>query len=103
MAEIWGAVAVAAVGAGASLYGANKQAKAQSGADNANREAIKESDLNGWKAYLMQRGLNPSGVTSFGQIPTNAQAVNTRLPLYANIRRAVPAAGPRRTLRRIGA
>jgi hypothetical protein len=75
------------LGAGASLYGANKQSKNQKATDASNRAAIQESDLNSWRGYLMQRGLNPSGVTTFGQIPTNAQAVNTRLPLYATVSR----------------
>lgn len=82
----------AAAGIGASLYGANKQSKAQDAANAANTAAVKESDLNQWKSYLMQRGLNPAGVTQFGQVPTNAPAMNTKLPLWANMTFTTPRA-----------
>jgi hypothetical protein len=95
----WIAVGTTVAGLGASLYGANKQSKDQKASDASNRAAVQESDLNSWRGYLMQRGLNPSGVTTFGQIPANAPAVNTRLPLWATSpnqpRRLVRRAAPR--------
>lgn len=84
---MWVAIGTTAAGIGANLYGQNKQEKAQKAADARNEAAVEKSDLNAWQGYLMQRGVNPSGVTQFGQIPTNAQAVNTRLPLWATMRR----------------
>lgn len=79
------------VGTGLSLYGANKQAKSQAATDATNRAAIQESDLNQWKAYLIQRGLNPQGVTQYGQVPQNAQPMNTKLPLWAQMSFTQPA------------
>ena len=78
-------VGVGSVGAGliGSLYGANKQSKDNAANNAANKAAIAETDLNAWKGYLMQRGVNPAGVTTFGQVPVNPQPVNTKLPLWA--------------------
>jgi len=83
---MWVGIGTAVLGAGTSIHGANKQKQAQEEANKANQASIANSDLSAWQGYLMQRGLNPSGVTQFGQIPTNAQAVNTKLPLWANVR-----------------
>lgn len=85
-ATTWGIIAAStgAAGIGASLYGANAQAKAQSGADNANRAAAAEADRTAWQRYLLQRGLYAGPNVANGQIPAGAQSVNSRLPLWAN-------------------
>lgn len=82
----WVAVSVAAIGAGTSLYGANKQAKANQAAQNENARLQEQQNQSAWAAYLLSRGVNPEGVAT-GQIPTAPKAVNTRLPLWANVRR----------------
>lgn len=88
-------------GIAANLYGQNKQAQAQRDANAANSASIANSDLNSWKAYLMQRGLNPVGVTTFGEIPTNAAPMNTKLPLWANVN--IPQAGAKSRWQKVGA
>ena len=93
----WVAVAVggsAVLGAGASLYGANKQSKAISSANDANLRAQAEQNKNAWANYLMTRGLNPAGAQT-GTIPTNPQAINARLPLWANASFARPGGATR--------
>lgn len=81
---IWATGGAAAVGAGTSLYGANKQAQSVSDTNAANQAAIAASNQTNWNNYLLQRGLNTGGATPTGQIPTSATAANTRLPLWAN-------------------
>jgi hypothetical protein len=83
----WVAVAIggsAVLGAGVSAYGANKQAKANESAQNQNAQLQRDQNNSAWQAYLMSRGINPMGATA-GTIPTNAPAINARLPLYANV------------------
>jgi hypothetical protein len=82
----WGGIAAAVVGGGLSLYGANKQKQAQEDANKANQASIGQADVSAWQGYLASRGVNPSGVSQFGQIPTNIQAINTKLPLWANVK-----------------
>lgn len=82
------------LGAAASLYGANKQSKDQSHADDLNRQAVGQSDLNSWRAYLMQRGVDPSGVNTFGSVPQNPVSVNARLPIGFNLTTPGAAGGP---------
>ena len=77
-----------AVGTGAALYGANKQSKDNKAAQNQNAAMQAEQNLSNWQNYILQRGLDPSGVSEVGQMPTNARAVNSRLPLYATLTRA---------------
>lgn len=87
MSMAWVAVGTAVLGAGTSLYGANKQAHDQRAANDANRAAVDSSDRYAWNNYLMQRGVY-GGNAPTGTIP-GAQpggAVNTRLPLWANLR-----------------
>ena len=79
------AAATAVAGTVSTLSGANKQSKDQAHTDDLNRAAVKEADLSQWQSYLMQRGLNPQGVTQFGDVPTNAAPVNTKLPLWAEM------------------
>lgn len=75
------------VGAGASIYGANKQSKAQQAASAQNQESVDKQNASAWASYLLSRGVNPNGVAT-GQIPTNPVAVNSRLPLWANVQRS---------------
>lgn len=82
----WGGIAAAVVGGGLALYGSNKQSKAQDAANAQNQQSIANADLSAWKGYLASRGVNPGSVSQFGQIPTNIQAINTKLPLWANVR-----------------
>lgn len=95
----WTAAGTAILGAGTALYGANRQSKDQAKANAENKLAVEQADLRAWQNYLMQRGLNPQGVTQFGQIPTNAAAVNTRLPLWATVQQTTPV-GPPTTAKR---
>ena len=82
----WVAIGTAVLGAGASIYGANKQSKSQGETNAANRAAIEQADRGAWNTYLMQRGLY-GGNAPTGTIPgmQPGGAVNTRLPLWANI------------------
>jgi hypothetical protein len=80
----WVAVAVGVVGAGASAYGANKQAKANKSAQNQNAQLQQDENNSAWQSYLMSRGLDPMGATA-GTIPTGAPAINAKLPLWANV------------------
>lgn len=81
----WVAVAVggsALVGAGASMYGANKQSKANQAAQAENAELQREQNNSAWASYLMSRGVNPMGAQA-GVLPSNPQPINARLPLWA--------------------
>lgn len=81
----WVGAGIAGAGLLTNLYGANKQSKDNARTQDLNAQQIREADLNQWKSYLIQRGLNPTGVTQFGAVPTNAPAMNTRLPLWATM------------------
>jgi len=85
----WVAAAIggsALLGAGASIYGANKQAKAIASANAANQASEAEAARQNWVNYLMQRGVMPSSSTQTGEVPTNLQVVNTKLPIWATMR-----------------
>lgn len=86
MAEIWGALAIAAVGAGTAIYGANQQKKANAAANATNAENVDKTNDSAWASYLLARGVNPAGAKA-GVLPSNPQAVNTRLPLWAQVSR----------------
>ena len=78
------ALAVAAIGAGASMYGANKAAKAQNAANAANQQIAAEANRYNYQMWLESQGVGPNG-----------QPVNVRLPryMYAQVgqkRRLVP-------------
>jgi hypothetical protein len=81
----WGAIAVGVIGAGASLYGANKQSKSQAATNASNQASVDKSDQNAWINYLLTRGVAVDPNTPTGTIPTSGRAVNTRLPLWANM------------------
>jgi len=98
----WVAVAVggsAVLGAGVSMYGANKQSQAARDAAKENKESQAAQIAAAWSNYLMTRGIKPSGAST-GQIPQNAQAINARLPLWATANFAKP--GAVKTWRRKG-
>lgn len=77
----------AVIGAGASAYGARKQAKADAAAQEQNRQAVERQNRLEWAQYLMSRGINPGGDVAPGQLPTSGSPMNSRLPLWASVRR----------------
>ena len=92
----WAAIAVggaALIGAGASIYGANKQAKSNQAAQEQNAEAQDKQNAAAWANWLMTRGVAPTSPTAAGQMPSSYSAVNTRLPLWATISQNKPSAG----------
>lgn len=82
---MWVGIGTAVLGAGTTLYGANKQAKAISSANASNQEAVDKQNQSDWNNYLLQRGIYTGGSATTGSIPTNATAVNTRMPLWASV------------------
>lgn len=86
VAAATGTAGAALLGTGISLYGANKQNKANAAAQAENARLQEEQNRSAWGAYLLARGVNPQGAAT-GQIPTNPQAINAKLPLWANVRR----------------
>ena len=84
---MWPLLIASAIGAGTSLYGANKQSKDQARANAENTAAIKEADQSAWQNYLMQRGIY-AGNAPTGTIPgmQPGAAVNTKLPLWATVK-----------------
>lgn len=89
MGLVAGVIISGVLSAGASVYGANKQASATEAAQQANQASTASSNLSAWQNYLLSRGVNPSGVTATGQMPastnTSTGAYNTKLPLWANV------------------
>lgn len=83
----WIAVGVGVAGVAAGAYGANKQSKDNKAAQAQNAEQQEEQNRQAWANYLMTRGINPAGAQT-GAIPTNPQAINSRLPLWANVKRS---------------
>lgn len=94
MSMMWVGIGSAVLGAGTSLYGAKKQANATQYASAQNAALQDKQNQAAWANYLMQRGLNPNGAVT-GQLPTNPQAINTRLPLWATANFAAPGATSR--------
>lgn len=95
-AAITGSIgAVAAAGGLASdVVGGVQQSKAVSNANTQNQANVTNANNQAWTSYLMQRGLNPGGTVPYGTIPTNAAAVNTKLPLWATVNVPNKFAGP---------
>lgn len=92
MSGATGVLAGAAIaGLGVSAVGISQQNKANNAANATNQEAIAKADQSAWNSYLMGRGIY-GGNAAPGVIPTNAQAVNSKLPLWANVTRT-PAGG----------
>ena len=86
----WVAIAIggsALLGAGASIYGANKQSQANSSANDANVAAQNKQNDSAWQNWLMSKGLASNTPLTAGTMPTASQgyAVNTRLPLWATM------------------
>jgi hypothetical protein len=79
------AIGTAAVGAGTAYYGAQQQKKAVNATNNANAAQVQGSNDYNWSNYLATRGLIPTSPTSAGQMPSSSVAVNSRLPLWANV------------------
>lgn len=94
MSMMWVGIGSLAVGAGTTIYGANKQSKDNKAAQAQNAELQDKQNAAAWANYLMQRGLNPNGAVT-GQIPTSGQAINTKLPLWASANFAAPGAKSR--------
>lgn len=87
MSMMWVGIGSLALGTGASLYGASRQAGAVRDANAQNAELQREQNQSAWNAYLLSRGINPGGAAT-GEIPSNPQPVNSRLPLWANVERS---------------
>ena len=85
---------IAAAGVGTEIYGASQQGSASNAANAANQANVTQANNESWTNYLMARGLNPGGTVPFGTIPTNAAAVNTKLPLWATVNVPTQFAGP---------
>ncbi len=66
---------IGAIGTGVALYGANKQNMANKAAAAANTANNNEDQSIKWAQYLMARGINP----------TTGGAINTKMPLWANV------------------
>jgi hypothetical protein len=86
----WVAVAVvggAALGAGATIYGSNKQAKANESAADKNAALQEKQNQAAWANWLMTRGIAPTKSVEAGVLPSasDSKAVNTRMPLWANV------------------
>jgi len=87
MSMMWVGIGSAVLGAGTSLYGASQQKKANQSALDQNAALQEEPNRSAWASYLMSRGVNPAGAKT-GEIPTNPQAINAKLPLWASVRRS---------------
>jgi hypothetical protein len=94
----WVAAAVVGsslIGAGVSMYGANKQSQDNAHAQDVNAQQQGQQNNAAWTNWLMTRGVapNPGGSFTSGQLPGpgESRAVNTRLPLWANVRMGAPA------------
>lgn len=86
-------IAAGALGAGASLYGANKQAKSDAEAQRLNKAQFDAQQLQNWNQYLMQRGIDPAGNTTVGGYGSG-RAINSRLPLWASVEQTTGASAP---------
>ncbi len=85
MSMMWVGIGTAAVGLATNLYSTNAQKKSNQGAQNTNAELQDRQNDASWANWLMTRGIMPTTPTKAGQMPTSYGAVNTRLPLWANV------------------
>jgi hypothetical protein len=87
MSEVWVAAVGAVVGAGATMYGANKQSKDAAHAQDVNLASNASAQRDNWLHYLMTRGVTPGPDTQNGEVPGFAPGavLNTRLPLWARV------------------
>ena len=95
MSSLWVGIGALVVGAGTSLYSANAQKKASQAATNANVASQDKVNDSAWTAWLMSKGIQPTTPVSAGTIPTagNYSAINTRLPIWANVNYGTSAPG----------
>lgn len=89
----------AALGAGASMYGANKQSKDNAAANATNDARLAKQDQSAWNAYLLSLGIKPNRATT-GELPTTNEAVNRKLPAWASASFTKP--GAQKTWRKKG-
>lgn len=82
MSMIWVGIGTAVLGAGVNYMGQQQQKKSNAAAIASNEANQDKQNNSAWQSYLLSRGVNPAGATA-GNIPGNAQAVNTKLPLWA--------------------
>lgn len=80
---MWVGIGTGVAGLAAGAYGANKQSKAVKAASAENAAQQDKQNASAWANYLMTRGVNPAGAAT-GQLPSNPQAINTKLPLWAS-------------------
>lgn len=88
----WVGAAIGGAGLISGIIGSNKQSKDNRAAQAQNAALQDQQNRAMWANYLMTRGLSPNGAAP-GQIPQGAAAINTRLPLYANVSRSRAAQG----------
>lgn len=89
-------VATAVAGIGASLYGANKQSQDTKSAQDQNAALTQQQNNSAWTSWLLSKGVQPTTPVAAGTMPTagNSTAVNTRLPLWANVQLPAPRVAP---------
>lgn len=80
---MWVGIGTGVAGLAAGAYGANKQSKAVKAASAENAAQQDKQNASAWANYLMTRGVNPAGAAT-GQLPSNPQPINTRLPFWAS-------------------
>lgn len=80
------AAGLGAAGIGASLFGANKQAKAVDKANKTNKQIADEANRLNYQMWLESRGIGPDG-----------EHVNTKLPRWASSRPSLGFRVPRRS------
>lgn len=84
----WVAVAIggsAILGAITSGEGISAQESENAATNASNAASISATNQSNWNNYLVSRGLATNGSTPTGTIPTTGTAVNTKLPLWANV------------------
>jgi hypothetical protein len=84
---MWVGIGSAALGAGASIYGASQQRTANNRAQDTNARLQQQQNDQAWANWLMTRGVAPTSPVAAGVMPTagNYRAVNTRLPIWASV------------------
>lgn len=87
MSMLWVGIGSAVLGAGASIYGANKQAGAIQDANQQNTALQQQQNNSAWVNWLMSRGVAPTSPVPAGVMPAPGgyTAVNTRLPIWATM------------------
>ena len=93
--SLWVGVGTLVLGAATSLYSANAQKKANQGAQNANATAQDKQNAASWTNWLMTKGIMPTTPVAAGVMPSAGgyAAVNTKLPIWANVNYGATAPG----------